>query len=358
MDYYKEIQENLEHINAVKDSIKQLKEKYKDNPDIQKFYMPSMEQLLEGLKLNLNQLLQQYIGGSNTDPDIWIRLQGNAFQNGRAPLGVVAAFMNKLVRANQHAVALLEQVKYEGVRINNKIKELAELDLVATAPGSLKLGIKKSPVEKFYNYERDEQEVIQDESYILKCMEDANRDADKALEGLQLLIRAIMATNDEKELESLSEEIKNPKDLLKLFYYASEIAPTKNSEINSITFYGGTYNDMSFEQVVISKETRIKLQSVTQTLLGKDKYIEGIGTVRALDLDRFTFRIDSLRFEKSVLENVDCKLNEKEFSEQDIEGIANKQIKLSGILSYSNKGVPKSLEVDKIFFQEDEVEDE
>ena len=89
-------------------------------------------------------------------------------------------------------------------------------------------------------------------------------------------------------------------------------------------------------------------------LLGNDKYIQGTGTVRALDLDKLTFRLDSLKFEKSILENIECKVNGKEFSEEDIEIIANKQIKLSGILLYSSTGIPKWLEVDKIFDDEDD----
>lgn len=358
MNYYEEISENLKHIKQVEKSIEQLKETYKDNPMLLEFYMPSTQELLESLKFKLNTLMQEYIGGVTATPDIWIRLQGKVFDNGRAPLGVVAAFINKLVRANQHAVALLEQVKYEGVRINNKIKELAELDLVATAPGSLKLGIKKSSIEKFYKYESDAQEMIKDENYILQCVEEANRNSYKAIEGLQLLTRAIIATTDEEELTALSQEIQDPKNLLKLFYYAREITPTKASEIENITFSGVTYNNTNYKEVVISKETRANIKAISQKLLGQDKYIEGIGTVRALDLDKFTFRIDSLRFDKTYLENVECKLNEKEFSEHDLEGIANKQIRLLGILSYSNKGLPKNLEVDKIFFEEEDNNEE
>lgn len=354
MNYIAEITETMNHLKAAEESIERLKEDYKDNPMLLSFYMPSSEKLVEMLKIRLNSLMQEYLGGTSVNPDIWIRLQGKVFDNGRAPLGVVGTFIKKLVTANQHAVALLEQVKYEGIRINKKIKELAELDLVVTAPGSLKLGIKKPELNKFYNCEVEGENGNIDENMILNCIEEATKESEKGIEGLQLLSRAIIAASDEEELKVLSEDVKDSKNLLKLLHYAREIAPTQSSQIESITFSGVLSPKSGYREVVVSKETRVKLRDMSNNLLGNDKYIEGIGTVRALDFDKLTFRIDSLKFDKVILDNIECKVNEKEFSEEDIEKIANKQIRLSGILVYSSTGTAKWLEVDKIYFDEDD----
>ena len=63
---------------------------------------------------------------------------------------------------------MLENVKYEGRRITKRIKELSEFNLVATAPGSLQLVLKKPSLNKFIlSCDYEKQEEISEESYII-----------------------------------------------------------------------------------------------------------------------------------------------------------------------------------------------
>lgn len=348
MDYISELNETLKQLKDVQESIDDFNKNY-DNDILRKIYMPSQEYLVSKLKQRIGFLLTEYIGGTDPDPDLWIRLQGPNFKEGRAPLSIVSSFIKKLILANQHAVTLLEEVKYDGKRINKKIKHLAELDLVATAPGSLKLGIKRPSIKYFVEVENPAQERIEAGAEIDKKLQDAEQDSERSIEGLKLLARAVMAAEYPEELNKLSAEIKDKKNVLKLLYYAREITPAQSSEIESVSFSGNFIKEYHTQEIVATKATRISLREISNKIIEHEKYVDGYGTIREIDLDKMSFRVGNLRFEDGEYDNIDCSLDREEFKEQDLVQLADKEIRLTGILIFSDTGDIKEFEVDKIY---------
>jgi len=353
---YDNITECFEHLKLAQESLNNIRMAYKDSPDMLMIYEPSAKSLVNEYKKTISEYVNSEVlqDDLSNQVDLWIRLQGKEFKDGRAPLGVVGTFLQKLVTANQHAITLLEQTKYQGGRFSKKIKELAEFDLIITAPGSLKLGLKKPDPIKFLEYEQDCQidgQLMQLESAV-ECLRIAQIESEKSIEGIDLLARAMVAADDKIEFEKLKNDVNGLENMLKLLYYAREITPTQGSSIEQISIYGNKKINNANKKINITKETRLKLKELSANLIENESYIDASGTVRELDLDKLTFRIHNVKINNQKYNQIDCKINKDDFTEVQLENIINRQIKLTGILVLTTKGEIKTLKVDKIKFDE------
>ena len=348
MDYLSDISEALHHLKNAQDSLHNIHIKYSDNQAMLNLYEPSIKYLVECLHQDLSELIDEYVGSCNYEPDVWVHIQGSVFKDGSAPLSLVSSFIKKLVTANQHAVTLLKDVAFSGIRINKQIKRLAELDLVTTAPGSLRLGIKKPSLDYFLELDDSSQTRIDEAEQKERMLEKAVQESSVSLSGLKLLLKAITATNDPGMLKSLTAEINDPKGVLKLLFYARDLAPSQSSKIDTITFTGKLVEDIGISETVATKETRNRIRETSRRIITTEQYIDGIGTVREVDLDKMSFRLMNLSFEDRTYSNVECIISQNAYGEADLQEIAGREIRIAGILTYSDTGEVKSLEVDTI----------
>ena len=343
---YEIIQNAISQLKNAEDNIKRIHDSYKDEPFLLQMYEPSAVYLVNNLKNELRGFMDnEIIFVDEEEPDIWIRLKGERFKNGRAPLGVVGSFFQKLQSANQHSLAILGKVKHEGIRITKETKNLAEIDFAVAAPGSLKLGFKR-PSPKKYLEKFDDFQLIDIDKYI-KALEEAEEKSNLSIEGINLLARAIVAAEDEEEFEKLKLEINNMENLVKLLFYAREITPASNSPIESMEISGSKLNH-SKGIIPITKHTRLKLREKANNLIKNESYIQATGIVREIDLDNYRFRIHNVTTDEKEYEQIECRVQRDEYTEEELQKILNKSIKISGILVLSEKGEVRWINIDRI----------
>lgn len=340
------MQKAILQLRDAEENLKRIEETYKDEPFLLKLYQPSAVYLVAQLKNELRSYIDKdIIFVDEEEPDIWIRLQGEQFKNGRAPLGVVGSFFQKLQSANQHALMILGKVKQNGLRINKETKNLAEIDFAVAAPGSLRLGFKKPSPRKYLD-KLDDTQLINIDEFINKLNE-AEEKSNLSIEAINLLAKAIAAAEDENEFQSLKNEINDMENLLKLLFYAREITPVYNSPIESIEISGAKlkYKD---KIIPITKQTRIKLKEKATNLIENQTYIEATGVVREIDLDNYRFRIHNVATDDKIYEQIECRVLREDYKECELQQILNKNIKISGILVLSQKGEVRWINVDRI----------
>ena len=349
MNVHKSFIKLVDSLKDAEANLERVRKEYADEPELLQFYEPSAKFLVDCASKQLKELTYSYMVDANVyDADVIIKLKGEGFEEGRAPLGAVGAFIKNLTSANQHAVILFEKIKYEGKRITRRIKELADLDLIATAPGSLQLVLRRPPAERYVMHGEEKQDQMSEESYLLNAVESARENAERAVEGIKLLSRAIVAANDEDEYKELYAEVKEPKDMLKLLYYAREIAPPQSSEINEVVITSVFVKNEKLKTVSLNSETRQKILERSKLLIKEGYHITGGGIVREVDFDKMSFRMNSLNTGSETFDVIECKASKKYFNEHNLEGIGNKAIKLSGLLIYTTKGEPDYIKVDDI----------
>ncbi|NMB26373.1 MAG: hypothetical protein GX986_12675 [Firmicutes bacterium] len=321
-----------------------LQQTYKDEPDILAFYEPSARYLIHATEQEIRALVFDTLGVA--DADVWIHLEGPELGSSNTPVGVVGRFLEKLSIANKHAVSIIERANHEGRRFSQEITDLAEFNLIATAPGSLRIGLQKPDISRFIPSEPvAEQEKI--EETLVQQISDAQLKAQKAMDGLCLLTRTISAAQDENEIEKLYKEVGH-KNTLRLIHYAKDLTPPKRGPFTSISFIGpGIGSKSSGSKVVADCETRVWLSNRSEQLLDNQRYVEARGRIRAIDADRRFVHARPLYFDDQYIDDIECKLP-IDIEDEELERLFNKPAFVSGLIVLSTTGEAKYIEVDEI----------
>jgi hypothetical protein len=345
----KDYKEGVEHL-------KSLREKYANEPELLNFYEPSAKYLVEQLKNHLEYLIQKETGtniGFETEEknvDIWIRLEGRNFLEGKGPVGVVGSYLQKLNTANKNATAMLGKSRGRLTDIKDRLSDLVAFDLVATGKGSLKLGL-RSP-----SYS----ELLQTEQLdFFEALENGNEDNQiekinhintLVLDAFNLLVETVASVNNEELFEKLKQSF-NEKDVLKLIHYAKELVPSSRSPFEYISFEGQTLK-LPKHQLKTDKNTRKALGEREKKLRQDTEYIDGNGWLRGVDLDHLTGIIRPFHYKNKSLDQIDCIFSREVFNTRDVADLLDKSISLAGFLIYNQRNQPIRLDIDNIILED------
>lgn len=339
--------EALNDLKEAKEYLKSIQEEFKDDPELLGFYEPSAKEIVRQYEARLKYALEQEAGfdlqfdQKTKDVEMWIRLQGEKFNQGMGPIDAVGTFLHKLNQASHKVIKLLQG--------DNTRFAPSFFNLVATAEGSLKLGISRSNLHEESNGQLHI--GVEDPWEEFKII---NQQNEKAIKSLQLLIRALDIEN-ENSMNELQMELQNQNDLLKLLHYAKEITPSIRSSIEQISFEGPAVPKEE-KVIVVNKQTR-KLLSERSKGLKKDmQYVEGRALIRQQDMDAqiLTARPLVLDDNKQYSE-VRCVFSSQYASE--LQNLLGKFVTVSGFLIFGANNQPLRLEIDEITIEEESFEE-
>ncbi|WP_138494374.1 hypothetical protein [Paenibacillus pinistramenti] len=342
----------IEAINDLKEAKKYLEsiqDDFGDDPELLAFYLPSAQEIVRqyqtrlknvlaqetGLELNLEQIVKE--------PEIWIRLQGEKFTRGAGPIDAVGAFLHKLNLASHKVIKLLQG---ESTRFAPSF-----FNLVATAEGSLKLGLSRPDVVQ--ENKNDQLELGLEDPDPWEKLKLINEQSEKAIKSLQLLIKALDSDNEES-MNELQKELQNQNDILKLLHYAKDLTPSIRSSIERISFEGATVPQKQ-KAVSVDKQTR-KLLSERAKVLKKDMlYVEGRALIRQQDMDTHVLTARPLLLEDNKqYSEVKCVFSPHTIV---LDNYLDKFVSLSGFLVFGANNQPLRLEIDELSIEEEHEEE-
>lgn len=341
MDDYKNAQNNVERI----------KRDYSESPELISFYLPSAESMVKELEGHLKYLLEIetkliFEGESliNT-PEIWVRIEGKSFK-GRGPIGVVGSYLQKLNSANKHAVSIIGNITDKFENFKELTNSLSSFDLVATANGSLKLGLSRSEI----NLDAlREQLVLFEDREVSDEDKTTNRAelTELSLQGVKLIAETVASVNDEDLFNSLKEKY-GEKELQKLIHYTKELVPSNRSSFDSVSFEASNLST-PFETIKATRDTRKGLVEKEKLLTRESVYIEGEGWIRALDMDALTGTIRPLHYDGNItLDEVDFIILDKNFNSKTSAILLDKFVTLKGFLYFNQSSKPIRFNVEEI----------
>lgn len=342
-----QIIEAINDLKEAKEYLKSIQEQFKDDPELLGFYLPSAQEIVRQYEIRLKNVLEQETGielkleQRIKEPDIWIRLQGEKFKRGMGPIDAVGSFLHKLNQASHKVIKLLQG---ESTRFAPSF-----FNLVATAEGSLKLGLSRPDV--FDGNNNDQLDLGLDDPWEkLKIINEQN---EKAIKSLQLLIKALDSDNDES-MNELQKELQNQNDILKLLHFAKDLTPSIRSSIERISFEGAAVPQKQ-KVVSIDKQTR-RLLSERAKVLKKDMlYIEGRALIRQQDMDTHILTARPLILEDNKQYNeVKCTFSPHISI---LENYLDKFVSLSGFLIFGANNQPLRLEIDELRIEEEQEEE-
>ncbi|MDC3418605.1 hypothetical protein [Aquibacillus salsiterrae] len=351
-----EIFSTIEDLKLAKENLNRIKSQYINEPDILNFYLHSAKDMVKQLENHLEFLLKTETGSDYTintiddDIDVWIRIEGESFQDGTGPINVIGSYLQKLNTAARHSTKL----------IKNRIDDLKDInvipsfELAATAKGSLKLGLKNKLPKEFYATKFEQQTLFDEDldkrSDLIYKLNKVNH------QGINVLFKALASANDESVIEELTNDF-GPDDVIKLIHYAQELAPSSRSLIDNISFEGQDVRFTGYE-LKTNKDTRKILKERAKALFNNKEFVEGSAFIRsyAVDADKDYYQLEARPFkhESQKIESIELRANKKLFNFNE-EQVFDTLIFITGFLYYNSNKQPTYIELDSINF--DEFED-
>lgn len=347
-----EIKETLDDLNEARENVTRIKTEYKDEQDLLNFYLPSAEYMVEQLETHLRYLVEQETRKTQSEiADIWVRLDGKLFKDGKGPIGIIGSYLQKLNTANKHAVSLISETKNKFNEVKGLLGEIASFDLVATEKGSLKLGLKSTNIaEILEEYQVQTDLFQQDEDYSKELIELEGI----AKGGFKLLAKTVASVNNEELFNELKKEY-NENEIKKLIHYAKELVPSSRSPFDNISFEGDL--GLSESRIQLNKVTRKNLIDIEKSLRPDTQYISGTGWVRAVDLDEKTLVIRPFHFKKGNIDEINCKFINTDVTSNYVLSLLNKFVSLSGFLYFKNREIPSKIDIDELTIEDVQDED-
>ncbi len=337
------IEQVIRDIQEAKEYLESLRTEFSSQPELLEFYEPTALEIVRHHELRLSELLQQATGTdfisrpTEQEIDVWVRLEGEQFHEGKGPVGIVGAFLQKLNTASQHVVSLID----DGIKRAN----LPFFDLSQTAPGSLKLGLKKPDINDF----TADQSLFEVDPW--DKLKEMKNEQEKAVQGFQLLVKAISAVSDDN-IDEIRNELPNENSVIKLLHFAKELAPSTRSPIERISFEG---KDIGIPKRIVSadKQTRKLLMESAKKLKQDSEYVEGKAVIREQDIDYLTLTARPLVIGEKQFNEIKCKFANN-VTADDIDNYLNRLVNISGFLIYGTNNQPLRLEIDEIAIDEDD----
>ncbi|WP_342426304.1 hypothetical protein [Paenibacillus sp. FSL L8-0158] len=339
--------ELMQQLKKAQDNLERIQSAYADQADLLSFYEPSASFLVKSLKHQLSEFLIKTTGfglAVDDDIDLWIRIEGEEFQGGKGPIGVVGSFLNKLNVANKFAYSVVSKMKE--FKLTDQVSDFSSaFDLAATGNGSLKLGLKRPGLH--FNTDREQLDLF---SFSEKSTEnwdilkEGAQHNEVFTDSINLVLSAIASAEDEATFEKLSQDY-DRKDILKVIHFAKELVPSSQSSIDAISF---EVEHLAFPKKIIrtNKETRKLLSNQAKKLIPDKEFIHGKGMIRAVDLDEKTITLRPLEYEDTKHEEVKC-IFSKGIDKRKLQSLLDKPINLEGFLVFSSNDKLLRLEVEK-----------
>lgn len=345
-----EIKETLDDLQEAKENVVRIQNEYKGEPDLLNFYLPSAEYMAEQIENHLRYLVEQQ-SERNTEiqseiADVWVRLDGKLFKDGKGPIGIIGSYLQKLNTANKHAVSLISETKEKFNEVKGLLGELASFDLVATEKGSLKLGLKSTNILEVLDGYQEQTDLFHHDQTQLRDLHDLE---DIAKSGFKLLAKTIASVYNEEILNDLKKEY-NENDLKKLIHYAKELVPSSRSPFDTISFEGDI--GLSESSIQLNKITRKNLIDIEKKLRQDTQYISGTGWIRAVDLDEKTLVIRPFHFKKGNIDEINCKFKNSNITSNSLLSLLNKFVSLSGFLYFRNGDIPNKIDIDELTIED------
>lgn len=344
-----DLSQRINALNIARNEVRRIRETYKEQPNLLSFYEPSALYMVDTIVSDIQSVLYNIMHECSISIDVWVKLVGRGFTPGRAPIGVVGQYLQRLSVVNQHAVGLLENITHVTGRIHKKVHDLAEFDLVAMAPGSFQLGLQRPA---HYINEFSQQALLnrEGEAKALQVLNESKR----SLEGLQLIVSAIKGLTDDTALDEVEAQVHGRNNTLKLLHYVKELTPSAKSIVDTISFFG---RDLFLDHPIeADKNSRKLLQDKIKALRQNQEFVEGKALIRAVDLDKRNIRARPFYAEGRTHDDLECKFPQN-VTEQDMERYLNQFVQVSGFLTFTSTGEIRHLEIDEVIVEpEDEQE--
>ncbi|MCZ8520166.1 MULTISPECIES: hypothetical protein [Paenibacillus] len=343
------IYETIAQLKKARKSLENLRSKFQDQPNVLGFYEPSAVFVVDRLENQLSNLLSQETGvnfkpSSETDnsADLWIRIEGEDFEGGKGPIGQVGNFLTKLNNANRNVISLIEHKK----GIKKKNSDIPSFNLVATAAGSLKLGLKKPDINIEIEEQSNQMELFSpEEQDPWDKFKNAIEDSRAATQSMKVLVKAIASVHNENALTELMADFED-KEVIKIIHYAKELAPSNRSSIDFVSIEG---NDIGVSEKIIrtDKTTRKILTEHAKKLLPSTEYIEGTAVIGVADVHNKMLIARPLKYNNIVHDEIRC-LFLKPVTPEEIKEFLNEMVTISGYIIYDKSGRLLRLEIDEI----------
>lgn len=355
---FAKIQEAINDAQQAKEYLNTVRKQFSDDPLLLQLYEPTAKEVY---KAYLNQLMdilsQEFQINLTEEPeeevDCWVRIQGPFFENGKAPVNIIGAYLKKIHTATNHATKLL--YKKEGVTLNIP-DPFAEpvLDINALKAGSLKIGLIWSILPK--KEAINQQTIFFPNTDPFEIMKNVSLAKSFAIQGFGLLLKVIKSVEDFYLFDELTKEF-DTKDIMRLIHFAKELTPSRRSFIESINFEPKNIAQ-PLTTVKATLKTR-KVLSVREKDLKKDIiYVEGTGVIRAVDLDYLLLAVRPFNAGKIVLDSIDCQIN-FDLDDKILATYLDQPANISGFLVYGANNKLLRLEIEDInIIEEGETDEE
>lgn len=339
-------------LKRAKKNLDELREQYKTSPDLLSVYEPSAVYIVNQIESKLKKMLTEQFGVSlqperveQENVDIWVRIEGKEFKHGSGPIGQIGTYLTKLNKANKQAMAILKEKMGEKI----KLSDLPSLNLVATAPGSLKLGLKKPELEA---PEPDPQaDLFNGYKGHFELLKESVEESSLVSQGMHLIVRSIASINDESVSSELKQEY-SEKSIIKLLHYVKDLTPSSRSDIDYVSFEGNNVR-INNSYVRTTKETRKLISEYSKKLDPNREYIEGTAVIMAADISNQILMARPLKFNDAEHEEIKCILLDSVPAE-DIKNLLNQKVELSGYIVFDqNRNRLLRLEIDQIAISDD-----
>lgn len=325
-----------------------IKTEYKEEPLLRDFYLNSAEELIMYLKEHIKYLNESELGIENFEPlkdtpEVWIRLEGAGY-DGKAPIGVLGNFLQKLSSANRVAVNMISKISQLEEEIQDSLNKFATFDLVATAEGSMKLGLKRTEfalnleqdqLDLFYGdnfYEDDEKQSLEDFKYV-------------PINAIKLVNKTIESVENPSVLEEL-KQIYGEIHLQKLLHYTKEILPSNRSSYETISI---EFNNAVEAPVIrATKEIRRKMNELEKALLKESQYIESKGLVRAVDIDKNQLILRPFKYNGVRVDEIICEVNPTIIRDERFKELIDQIIEFKGIIYFNQEEIPTKLKIEEL----------
>lgn len=321
----------LERIAALQAQLSDLKEQFASEPILYEVYSQSASYELQLLREKVRSALAEV----DDTADMWVGLRGEGFGFGTGPMEVVANFLTNLRIATKHAASALRGVSHTGGRFLREIESAAAFDVVATAPGSLRIGLAHSVGEIPVASESD----LFGDDLIAESITQAEEQSRLGMDALQVLVLALDAANDDGALFALREKLADH-GTLRVLYHARSLFPFG---VSAVEFRGRAVRGTR----TYPSDTKEALKRLSERLVQAERYVSGIGVLRMLDLDRQTLRLDFARIDSLAgVDTVNCDFDDSFVSR--LSELMNEPVGFSGFLAFDAKGTPQRVRIDSL----------
>ncbi len=299
-----------------------------DNDVIYDIYAQSIKFRQDILKEQLRKL--EYF----EEADLWIGLQGSAFDEHSGPIDILSKFLSKFHSATRHAVATLLNKEDTGGRFGRHIEDLTQFDFVGTAPGSLRIGLKQK-INLVEDLNMDLENPVFGDSQMLQIA-DSSEKLEKALELL------MMAFSEDGDGIDKIRDMVGESGALRILYHAREMLV---NGVDAFEFSGHKIG--SSKLVPFSRKGELK--QIGEQLVDRELYVRGGGVFKMMDLRNLKVGLEDVVVdEMGAFKQMDCDVSSFDYDKLKDRALWDQWAWFTGRLIFDQKGKPTKIALDTL----------